>query len=133
MDIGEVSKRSGIRPSALRYYEEIKLITSTGRNGLRRQYAPSVLEKLALITLAKEAGFSLEELHALFKSNQKDILDREQLKKKASEIDKKIKKLEAVKNGLIHASNCKAPNHLECPKFNRLLAAATKSHKRQSK
>lgn len=126
MDIGEVSKRSGIAPSTLRYYEEIELIASNGRNGLRRQYPPSVLERLALITLAKQADFSLEELHVLFKKGEKILLDKEQLRKKASEIDKKIKKLEAVREGLIHASNCKAPSHLECPTFKRLLATATK-------
>ncbi len=125
MDIGEVAKRTGIAPSTLRYYEEIKLITSIGRHGLRRQYAPSVLEKLALITLAKQAGFSLEELQALFKSGQRVVLDRDQLRRKAGEIDGKIRRLEAVRDGLIHASHCKAPSHLECPKFKRLLATAT--------
>lgn len=129
MDIGEVAKKSGIKTSALRYYEEIGLISSNGRNGLRRQYPISVLEKLALITLAKEAGFSLNEMSSLFKKGER-ILDKEQLKKKASEIDKKIKKLEAAREGLIHASNCKAPGHLECPTFKRLLVAATKKQLR---
>lgn len=126
MDIGEVSKRSGISTSTLRYYEEVGLITSIGRKGLRRQYNPSALEKLALITLAKQADFSLEELRKLFKNQKKILLDKEELKKKASEIDKKIKKLEAVRDGLLHAGNCKAPSHLECPKFQRLLSIATK-------
>lgn len=126
MDIGEVAKRSGIAASALRYYEKIGLISPNGRNGLRRQYPFSVLEKLALITLAKEAGFALDELSTLFKKGERISLNRDQLKKKASEIDRKIKKLEAVRDGLIHASNCKAPSHLECPTFNRLLVAATK-------
>ena len=57
MDIGDVSKRSGISASALRYYEEIGLIHSDDRKGLRRQYSNSVLDVLALITLAKEAEF----------------------------------------------------------------------------
>lgn len=133
MDIGEVSKKSGIRVSALRYYEEIGLIASNGRNGLRRQYHSSVLEKLALITLAKQADFSLEELNKLFKNQKKVLLNKEQLKKKASEIDKKIKKLEAVRDGLIHACNCKAPSHLECPTFQRLLLVATKKQIKSSK
>lgn len=126
MDIGEVSKSSGVSTSALRYYEEIGLITSIGRKGLRRQYSSTILEKLALITLAKQADFSLEELQQLFKLQGKILIDKIQLKKKASEIDKKIKKLEAVRDGLIHACNCKAPSHLECPTFRRLLLAATK-------
>lgn len=125
MDIGEVAKKSGISTSALRYYEEVGLITPNGRKGLRRQYHSNVLEKLAIITLAKQAGFGLDELRQLFKS-QKILINKEQLKKKASEIDNKIKRLEAVRDGLIHACNCKAPSHLECPKFQRLLKLATK-------
>ncbi len=126
MDIGEVSSLSGLAASALRYYEEVGLIQSIGRKGLRRQYHSNVLEKLAIITLAKEAGFGLDDLKALFKNQKKIIIDKEQLKKKASDIELKIKKLEAVKEGLIHASRCKAPSHLECPSFQKLLKAATK-------
>lgn len=126
MDIGEVSKKSGITTSTLRYYEEVGLISSTGRKGLRRQYHSNVLEKLALITLAKQADFRLDELNKLFKNQNKIILDKSQLKKKAQEIDKKIKRMEAVRDGLIHACNCKAPSHLECPTFKRLMVIATK-------
>lgn len=126
MDIGEVSKKSGISTSTLRFYEEKGLIASIGRNGLRRQYHSNVLEKLALITLAKQAGFKLNELNELFKNQKKILLDKVQLKKKANEIDRKIKQMEAVRDGLIHAGNCKAPSHLECPTFQRLLSLATK-------
>lgn len=126
MDIGEVSKKSGISTSTLRFYEEKGLIASIGRNGLRRQYHSNILEKLALITLAKQAGFKLNELNELFKNQKKILLDKVQLKKKANEIDKKIKQMEAVRDGLIHAGNCRAPSHLECPTFQRLLSLATK-------
>ncbi|MFD0637979.1 MerR family DNA-binding transcriptional regulator [Catenulispora yoronensis] len=40
LDIGEVAARSGLAPSALRFYEQRGLIESTGRNGLRRTYSP---------------------------------------------------------------------------------------------
>lgn len=126
MDIGEVSKKSGVSTATLRFYEEKGLIASIGRNGLRRQYHSNILEKLALITLAKLAGFKLDELNELFKNQKKILLDKAQLKKKANEIDKKIKQMEAVRDGLIHAGNCKAPSHLECPTFQRLLSLATK-------
>ncbi len=52
IDIVEVSKRSGIPASTLRYYEEKRLIQSYGRRGLRRLFKPEVLQRLALITLA---------------------------------------------------------------------------------
>ena len=51
MDINEVSKASGLPASTLRYYEEKGLIRSIGRNGLRRVFAESVLQRLSLIAL----------------------------------------------------------------------------------
>ena len=66
LDIGEVAKRTGIPASALRYYEEVGLIRSSGRHGLRRQYAPEIVTQLALIALGKSAGFSLGELSGMF-------------------------------------------------------------------
>src|SRR5919107_604575 len=47
MDIGEVAERSGVPASTLRYYEEIGLIRSVGRHGLRRQFDPDALRHVA--------------------------------------------------------------------------------------
>ena len=49
MDIAEVARRSGTTGATLRYYEEKGLIASTGREGLRRVFPPSVLDQLALM------------------------------------------------------------------------------------
>lgn len=66
LDIGEVVRRCGIPASTLRYYEEKGLIVSSGRHGLRRQYDADVLERLALISLGRTAGFSLDEIPLVF-------------------------------------------------------------------
>jgi len=68
LDIGEVSAKSGVKPSALRYYEEIGLIFSISRHGLRRQFSSEVLLRLTLISMGKSAGFSLKEIAAMFDS-----------------------------------------------------------------
>ncbi len=62
MDIAEVVKKTGLPTSTLRYYEQLGLIRSIGRNGLRRQYSPEVLSKLNLISLGRIAGISLNEM-----------------------------------------------------------------------
>jgi DNA-binding transcriptional MerR regulator len=134
MDIGDVAKKSGISTSALRYYEEIGLIKSNDRKGLRRQYSERVLETLALISLAKQAGFKLEDLSRLFKKQGERVaIDRDQLKEKSLEVSRRIKQLEASRDGLIHAAQCKAPSHLECPTFLRLMALATKKQTRKKR
>lgn len=132
MDIGEVAKASGLPPSTLRYYEEIGLIQSSGRNGLRRIFKPKVLEELALISLGRKAGFSLENIRGMFTPRGPEI-DRGQLLEKANELDNKIAELSAIRNGLRHAAACKAANHFECPTFLRLLRAAGKTRNRPIK
>jgi len=124
MDIAEVARRSGVPASTLRFYEEKGLIRSIGRSGLRRVFDGGVLERLALIALAQAAGFSLDEIGRLFAGGGRVRIDREMLAAKAEELDGTIRKLTAMRNGLRHAAACRAPSHMECPKFRRLLRAA---------
>jgi len=131
MDIGEVARQSGLAASALRYYEEKGLIQSTGRNGLRRHFDSNVLERLALITLGRRAGFSLDEIAAMFTADGRPQIDRDQLLAKAEELDRNIKQMVAMRDGLIHAADCPAPSHLECPTFQRLLRVSGKGRSKR--
>lgn len=124
MDIGVVAERSGVPASTLRFYEEKGLIRSTGRNGLRRRFGPDILDRLALIALGRAAGFSLDEIGSMFAPNGRPRIAREMLAAKADELDLTIRKLDAMRDGLRHAVACKAPSHLECPAFRRLMQAA---------
>ncbi|MDO8386584.1 MAG: helix-turn-helix domain-containing protein [Polaromonas sp.] len=124
MDIAQVAKKSGFSASALRYYEEKGLITPVGRQGLRRTFAPGVLDQLALIALGQAAGFSLDDIAAMFSPDGQASIDRTSLSAKADELDRTIKRLKAMRNGLRHAAVCPAPSHAECPTFQRLLRAA---------
>lgn len=124
LDIGEVSKQARVRPSTLRFYEERGLITSNGRKGLRRQYADSVLDRLALIALGQAAGLSLDEIALMFTTDGRPRIDRSLLAAKADELDKTIRRMTAMRDGLRHAAVCPAPSHAECPTFRRLIRAA---------
>ena len=125
MDITEVARRAGIPASALRFYEEKGLISSIGRRGLRRLFDARVIERLALINIGRAAGFSLEEIAGVFAHGGKPRIDRKLLKAKAEDLDRTIRKLTAMRDGLRHAAACTAASHMECPKFQRLLRAAT--------
>ncbi|MBR7801400.1 helix-turn-helix domain-containing protein [Undibacterium fentianense] len=133
MDIAEVTQTSGLAASTLRYYEEIGLISSTGRRGLRRQFHESVVERLAFIQLARRVGFSLTEIAELLleSTSERKQLRRDLLSLKAQQIDQQIRELTAMRNGLKHAAVCPAPNHFECPSFLRLLRISTKKAKRE--
>jgi DNA-binding transcriptional MerR regulator len=124
LDIAEVAQRSGVPASALRHYEEKGLIVSVGRRGLRRLFDADVIERLAMIALGRAAGFSLDEMAQMFAKGRRVRVDRDMLAAKADELDRKIRELTAMRNGLRHAVACSAPSHMECPKFRRLLRAA---------
>jgi DNA-binding transcriptional MerR regulator len=126
LDIAEVATRAGVPASALRFYEEKGLIASVGRRGLRRLFTADVLERLGLIALGRLAGFSLEEIAAMFSPDGRLRIRREKLADKADELDRTIRRLTAMRDGLRHAAVCKAPSHLECPTFRRLVKAAGK-------
>ncbi|GAA4311752.1 helix-turn-helix domain-containing protein [Streptomyces venetus] len=124
LDIAEVAQRAGVPASTLRFYEEKGLIASTGRRGLRRQYDPGVLERLALIALGRTAGFTLDEIALVFTPEGEPHIDRRMLTDKAEELDRRIRELGALRDSLRHAAACPAPRHLECPTFRRLLDTA---------
>ncbi|HEX7647017.1 MAG TPA: helix-turn-helix domain-containing protein [Noviherbaspirillum sp.] len=124
MDIAEVAKRAGVPASTLRYYEKKGLITSVGRQGLRRSFVPGVLDQLALISLGQAAGLSLDEIRSMFLPNGQPSIDRQILAAKADELDALVKRLKAMSRGLRHAAACPAPSHAECPSFQKLLKAA---------
>jgi DNA-binding transcriptional MerR regulator len=128
LDIGEVSRRSGFPASTLRFYEEKGLIGSIGRRGLRRVFNPSVLQRLSLIALGREAGFSLDEIASMFALDGSPLIDRNVLLAKADEVDETVRRLSAMRDGLRHAAACPAPSHLECPKFQRILRVVEKRH-----
>ncbi len=115
--------------STLRFYEEKNLISSIGRRGLRRLFEPSVLERLALISLGRSAGLSLDEMAGMFAADGRPHIDRQLLAIKADEMDATIRKLRVMRDGLRHAAVCPAPSHLECPTFRRLLGLAASGTK----
>lgn len=124
LDIAEVAQRSGVPASTLRYYEEKGLIASIGRRGQRRLFDAGVLDRLALIALGRAAGFSLDEMVLMFAPDGRPRIDRRLLEAKAAELDRTIRRLSAMRDGLRHAAACPAPSHMECPAFRRILRAA---------
>lgn len=126
LDIGKVARWSGLPASTLRYYEEKGLIRSIGRNGLKRVFAESVLQRLSLIALGRTAGFSLDDIAEMLAAEGGPAIDRERLQHKAEQLDQTIRRLSAIRDGLRHAAQCPADNHLDCPTFQRLMGMASK-------
>src|SRR6476659_9850880 len=103
--IGEVSRRSGVAASALRFYDERGLITSERAGSGHRRYRRSVLRRIAFIVFAQRVGLALEEIGGELAKRPPDRAptrrDWSRLSSKwTARIDERIAELERLKRGL---------------------------------
>jgi MerR family transcriptional regulator, redox-sensitive transcriptional activator SoxR len=110
LTIGELSTRSGVAQSALRFYERQGLIASSRTDGNQRRYASTTLRRVALIRAGKAAGIPLERLREAL-----DTLGGDSPKKKdwerlsrawARELDERIETLQAIRGRLTGCIGC---------------------------
>lgn len=66
LSIGQVAKRTGLRTSALRYYEEAGILPAPARISRRRVYDADTVRRIEVLKFAQQAGFTLEEIKTLF-------------------------------------------------------------------
>ncbi|PXX65547.1 MerR family transcriptional regulator [Nocardia tenerifensis] len=125
LDIAEVAAASGLAPSALRFYEKRGLITPAGRNGLRRTFRPDVLGRLALVSCARGAGFTIAEIAGFLRATPSDTELRAGMARKARELDEDIARLTRMRDSLRHASTCTHEPLVECPDFKTTFENAT--------
>ncbi len=121
VDIADVKAQTGLTSATLHHYESIGLIAPTGRIGLRRQYADSVIETLAVIVLCQRSGFTLEEVTHLL-ARQRNAEWKSMARTKLSEIDERIAALEDARDGLRHALDCKSRDIMRCEHFQARLS-----------
>ena len=111
LTIGEVSRRSGVAASALRFYEERALISSERAGSGHRRYPRPVLRRIAFIVFAQRIGLTLEEIGAeLAKLPENRVPKRSDWAKLSSSwtgrIEERIAELERLKLGLTECIGC---------------------------
>ncbi len=111
LTIGELSSRSGVAASALRYYEERGLIRSERAGSGHRRFARPVIRRVAFIVFAQRVGLSLDEIHKeLAKLPADRVPNRGDWSKLSrawsSRIDERIAELERLKAGLTECIGC---------------------------
>lgn len=118
MTIGEVAHKAGIRPSAIRYYERIGLLPKPQRTSGQRRYEASILQKLGVIQMAQQAGFTMAEIQTLLNDFPVDtppsVRWQTLANKKLGEIEALIQRANNMKMFLTQALNCQCPNLDEC-------------------
>jgi MerR family redox-sensitive transcriptional activator SoxR len=117
LDIGEVAELTGLTASALRFYERRELIQSKGRNGLRRTFDRDVIDRIALISCAQAAGFTLAQIARFLVASPDDAELRQRMAEKARHLDQDIARLTRMRDGLSHAASCTHTPLIACPEF----------------
>ena len=101
LPIGEVASRAGLPASTIRYYEKMGVLPPPRRVSGQRRYQSDVVISLGVIGLAKEAGFSLDEIRTLLYGFSDDTPPPERWKAlarvKLLEVDQRMEQLEAMK------------------------------------
>jgi DNA-binding transcriptional MerR regulator len=122
--IGELARKAGVAPSALRYYEKAGLLPSPARASNRRQYDPNVLGRIRIILLARDAGFSVSETRTFldgFPGGTRPALRwRAMAKRKIAELDELATRLSQMRFILDASFNCECDRLEDCE---RLIAA----------
>jgi MerR family transcriptional regulator, redox-sensitive transcriptional activator SoxR len=111
LTISEISRRSGVASSALRFYEERGLITSKRASSGHRRYPRAVLRRIAFIVFAQRIGLSLDEIGAELGKLPADRIPTRQDWSRLSgkwlkRIDQKLAELERLKEGLTSCIGC---------------------------
>ena len=118
LGIGEVARRAGLRPSAVRYYEDVGLITPDLRRGGKRVYSAGAVERLALIAFAKSAGFTLDEIRVLlfgFAPEASAGIRWSQLaESKLAELDAMARRIETMRAALRKIARCGCADLDQC-------------------
>jgi MerR family redox-sensitive transcriptional activator SoxR len=113
MEIGELSRRTGLSPSAIRYYEQERLIPPAERRSGRRVFDEGMLAQLVVVQLAREAGFTLAEIRQLVNEFGRNRW-RSMAERKLGEIRVTTERLRTMSVLLTDLLECECPNIEVC-------------------
>ena len=118
LSIGEVSTRTGLRHSAIRFYESEGLVPAPPRTGKRRTFDANALSRLQVIRTARELGFSLDEIRQLLLEFPADTPPPERwralARAKLPEIDAQIQRALVLRRLLQAGMRCECVRIEDC-------------------
>jgi len=118
MTIGQLAREAGIRPSAIRYYESLRLLPSPARRSGRRDYTDGAIAHLAIVQFALATGFTLRETRQLVSGFSAGTTAgarwRALAEVKLQEMETLIAQAEAMKSLLKNISGCRCETLVQC-------------------
>ena len=118
LTIGQLARRTGAAPSALRYYEEIGLLAPTVRVSGQRRYGPGAVEVVGTVLFLADVGFTLAEIGQLMEARSTSPRTwRDLARRKLAELDERIAEAQAARVAVEHAIACPHDDIITCPNF----------------
>jgi DNA-binding transcriptional MerR regulator len=118
LTISEVAARTGLAPSALRFYERRGLLKPVGRAGGKRTYSPFAVVQVAVVDLLKQGGFTLTEIARIVDADGRVATDwRDAARAKLIELEQQISFAQRAKLLIEHTIACPHPTPAQCPVF----------------
>jgi len=116
LSIGELSQRTGVPATTLRYYDELGLVRPDARAVAgRRRYAASAVRVVGVIVFLRDVGISLADIGRFLtgdRRSQCDIIDR-----KLADLAELQHRIETARTALEHGRRCPAGEPTQCPRF----------------
>ena len=116
--IGVIARRAGVAASTIRYYERIGLLPPSVRQSGKRRYNAAILQELALIRMAQQAGFSIAEIQALlhdFPAHTPPAQRWQALSRsKLQDIERQIERAQSIKALLQNTLLCQCAELTDC-------------------
>ncbi|BDA86966.1 Cu(I)-responsive transcriptional regulator [Aureimonas sp. SA4125] len=137
MNIGEASRRSGLPPKTIRYYEEVGLLRPARAENGYRSYRDRDVHLLRFLQRSRSLGFSIEEARKLLALYADDNRHSEDVRSMASgrmaEIDRKIAELQSLKRELsLLTERCPGGEGPDCPILDEIAGEAVAFHSRRA-
>ncbi|GAA5126743.1 MerR family transcriptional regulator [Pseudonocardia adelaidensis] len=115
LSIGELSERTGVPATTLRYYDELGLVRPAVRAAGRRRYSESAVREVGLVVFFREIGFSLAEIGRFVTGGRR--CQQEMIDRKLAELAEQQHRIEVARAALEHGRRCPAGEPVRCPRF----------------
>jgi MerR family transcriptional regulator, redox-sensitive transcriptional activator SoxR len=116
--IGEAAERCGVPASTLRYWERVELLSAPRRVGGKRRYDLETMREIEMVTLAKQAGFSLGEIRVILSGFSEEAppsdVWRRLAARKLAEVERTLAEAAAMKELLEAGLRCECLNLEDC-------------------
>ena len=122
LTIGELGRRTGAAPSALRYYEEVGLLAPVARVSGQRRYGPDAVTVVGSVLFLADVGFTLAEIKQLMAARSASPGSwRELARRKLAELDERIAEAQTARVAVEHAVACPHDDIVTCPNFQEVV------------